>query len=88
MGCLLASIFFGFCSALGPNLASQNSPGAHQNRIKIELQLQTGFGSVLGASWNEKSPILYDFGVQNGGPNVALSASLAALKPIFFNSPF
>ena len=72
----------------GTQLGSQNSPRAHQNRIKIELQLQPGFGSVLGASWSEKSFIFYDFGVQNGGPNVALSASLGALKPIFFNSPF
>ena len=40
---------------LGRQLGSQNSPGAHQNRIKIELQLPPGFGGVLDASWNEKT---------------------------------
>ena len=43
-------ILLGFATHLG----SQNSPGAHQNRIKIELQLPPGFGGVLGASWSEK----------------------------------
>ena len=67
MGCLLASIFFGFCSALGgTQLDSQNSPGAHQNRIKIELQLQPGFGSVLGTSWSEKSLFFMILGSKMG----------------------
>ena len=39
---------------LGNQLGSQNSPGTFQNRIKIELQLQHRFGSVLEASWVEK----------------------------------
>ena len=39
---------------LGSQVGSKNSPGALQNRIKIEPQLQHRFGSVLGASWVEK----------------------------------
>ena len=51
---------------LGRQLGSQNSPGAHQNRIKIELQLQPGFGSVLGTSWNEKSLFFMVLGSKMG----------------------
>ena len=47
MGCLLASIFFGFCSALGPNLA----PKTRQEPTKIASKSSFNFNLVLEAFW-------------------------------------
>ena len=84
LGLNFLRILLRFGTQLGFPKLARSPPKSHQNRASTSTWFWKRFGSVL----ERKIFIFYDFGVQNGGPNVALSASLGALKAIFFNSPF